>query len=368
MKTAIDMSKWRIIPGHPCYTCSNSGDIVNMATDKPVNKYVRKDPRVTRTYVWIDGSFYDTHILFARTWVPNPENKQYPMPYDDNWLNLTPSNWYWSSIRAGMRLTAEQLEKQFNVIRAGKNLSEYDLSRQMNWPEWKVGRFRLIIQHMEECGEIPSAKTLLSDFRPMRYVHKKEKFISNNYEINPWGIIYNKEVRGYIIGYIMPIGYLSTQIKTDTGSIYVYIHKCVAETFLDNTNNLPEINHKNAIKFDPCLCNLEYVTHKENMEHMGRNDLVRSGIDNHFATSTEAQIHEVCKLLTEGKLSLREISRITGASLSVVTSVRDGNTWIRISSLPQYNIKFLLFSGDRYIGEDPIRTERIQKKIHRESI
>lgn len=45
------------------------------------------------------------------------------------------------------------------------------------------------------------------------------------------------------------------------------VHRLVASAFLENPNNLKEINHIDGNKSNSNVLNLEWVTHKQNMKH-----------------------------------------------------------------------------------------------------
>ena len=68
-----------------------------------------------------------------------------------------------------------------------------------------------------------------------------------------------------------------TLAKCDNGRGYAHvrlgkhtmkqIHRIVAEAFIPNPLNLPEVNHKDGNKKNNCVENLEWVTHQGNVIH-----------------------------------------------------------------------------------------------------
>ena len=61
--------------------------------------------------------------------------------------------------------------------------------------------------------------------------------------------------------------YISILLSTQKIKIRYRVHRLVAQAFIPNTENKKEVNHKNWIKTDNNIGNLEWVTHKENEKH-----------------------------------------------------------------------------------------------------
>jgi hypothetical protein len=115
-------------------------------------------------------------------------------------------------------------------------------------------------------------------------VYKEIKGFEDRYEISNFGNVKSKSVliyhkNGYSHTYPELIlktektkkGYLRVMLAKNSKNIKLYVHRLVLETFVDNTDNKPQVNHKNGIKTDNRLENLEWATRKENMYHYYKN-------------------------------------------------------------------------------------------------
>ena len=67
--------------------------------------------------------------------------------------------------------------------------------------------------------------------------------------------------------YINSFGYCVVGLYENGKEYKRKVHKLVAEAFIPNPNNKPEVNHINGDKTDNSVGNLEWVTRSENVKH-----------------------------------------------------------------------------------------------------
>lgn len=86
-----------------------------------------------------------------------------------------------------------------------------------------------------------------------------------DYEASSEGNIRRKETSALVKQSTNPNGYKTVWVMSGNKRINTYVHRLVAMAFLGEPQNNEEVNHKNGIKSDNNIKNLEWVTHIENI-------------------------------------------------------------------------------------------------------
>ena len=97
----------------------------------------------------------------------------------------------------------------------------------------------------------------------------KQIINAESYLITKDGAIFSKITNKYLVPKLDKFGYYQINLK---GKCY-RVHRLVAIAYLENNNNYDCVNHKNGIKTDNRVENLEWVTQKENVRHSWQNGL-----------------------------------------------------------------------------------------------
>ena len=95
--------------------------------------------------------------------------------------------------------------------------------------------------------------------------------IFNHYYVNQQGNVFNsknkfRELKSYPN---KNTGYMQVVVRNcNKKPKCLYVHRLVAEAYLPNPLNLPEVNHKDMDRSNNSVSNLEWVTTKQNKQHM----------------------------------------------------------------------------------------------------
>lgn len=149
----------------------------------------------------------------------------------------------------------------------------------------------------------------------------------SDYEITKNGDVINKKSGKKVKGQPNGKGYLRVSIS---GKLQ-FIHRLVAEKYIPNPENKPQVNHKDGNKRNNSVENLEWVDNKTNREHAVKNKLHRYGENSPSAKLKEKDVIEIRKLCKQ--YSNKEVAQMFNVSPSTISGIKNMRTWKTVENL-----------------------------------
>lgn len=135
--------------------------------------------------------------------------------------------------------------------------------------------------------------------------------------------------------------YYSLRLIADCGNKrHMTVHRLIALTFIQNPDNLAEVNHKDGDKTNNKASNLEWMTKSQNIRHAYENGLnCVKGVLNGRATLTEEAVIDIYSSLLEGS-SANSLMEKYNVSRGIISDIKRKNSWCHLTKdFPDITIK-----------------------------
>ena len=165
------------------------------------------------------------------------------------------------------------------------------------------------------------------------------------YLIDSCGMIYDTKYNNRkICMWIDNTGYLQCNLYNGNNKVYRRVHRLIAETFIPNPYNLPQVNHKDGNKLNNTIENLEWVSNSENTKHAYDNNLYHFNGKNSYPVVLYDKDYNYIKTYR----SIRALCNFTGFNRKTVSAILNN------SKINNYNYNF------EYAKEGPSTIEMVR--------
>lgn len=147
------------------------------------------------------------------------------------------------------------------------------------------------------------------------------------YKINNIGEVFSIKRNIKMKPYMDRDEYLMVSLRINNKSKWKKVHRLVAIAFMPNPENKPQVNHKNGIKYDNRLENLEWCTNSENMKHAyALNLIIPNTGESKF--SSKLKNSDIVNIKTNPlSLTQKQLSEIYNVHNSNISRIINGKKW-----------------------------------------
>lgn len=110
------------------------------------------------------------------------------------------------------------------------------------------------------------------------------------------------------------------------------LHRIIAEVFIPNPDNLPQVNHIDGNTDNNSVGNLEWCTAGYNSRHAHENGLSPKGAECPWAVNSEEFIRRICVCLEEGMINKEIRATLGNISPKLLWKIRHKKQWVSVSS------------------------------------
>jgi len=281
MQTIMD-EIWKTITYAPNYEVSNLGNIKNKKKNKCITinyERLKKDNKRARPGLSYNGTIkgYYLHRIVAEHFIDNPVNLPEVNHIDGDFYNNKLDNLEWISKLDNMRHASEnKLMKRYTrtvIIThkvTGEEKSFDSVTECAKYLECSISSISQACnsKRIDKIWEIKYEKEKKKieaneDIIWKEYPECPKYLVSNTGEVkhkNKDTLLMGSKVNGYRF-----VNFHPGAGKGHTPKMNRLIHRMVAQTFLENPDKKPVVNHKDTNILNNHVDNLEWVTYKENM-------------------------------------------------------------------------------------------------------
>lgn len=161
------------------------------------------------------------------------------------------------------------------------------------------------------------------------YTEEVWKDINAHYQVSNFARVRSNLSGEWVVlsTYKMNKGYLAVTLSINGKKKPHLVHRLVAEAFIPNPENKPQVNHKNGIRTDDCVSNLEWVSNEENQRHSWKYLGRKNPHEGKFGS--DSTFYKVVLQIKDGKIigrfnGAREAMRATGVNYKYISSCCHG--------------------------------------------